>query len=69
MAINSNDQREPDLASMLVSTAEAARLLGTTERHLRRLRERHGLRAVALGGKVRYRRADLAAFVESCRDG
>ena len=53
----------------LLSAAEAARFLGTTERHLRRLREVHGLAAVHLGGKVRFRVEDLEAFIERNQTG
>ena len=54
----------PRASPALLSAAEAARFLGTTERHLRRLRDVHGLAAVHLGGKVRYRVEDLEAFIE-----
>ena len=33
------------------------------------LRSTSGLKAVRLGGKVRYRRSDLAEFIELCSAG
>ena len=54
----------PTIAPVLLTPAEAARVLGTSERHLRRLRMDHGLVAVHLGGKVRYRLNDLLAFID-----
>ena len=54
----------PRASRALLDAAEAAQYLWTTERHLRRLRDLHGLPAVHLGGKVRYRVEDLEAFIE-----
>ncbi len=53
-------------SAFLLTPEQAASLLGTTERHLRYLRSAHGLKAVRLGGKVRYRVSDLDDFVERC---
>lgn len=51
----------------LMDTDDAARYLGTTARHVRRLMTQHGLPVVRLGSKVRFRREDLDEFVESAR--
>lgn len=49
----------------LLDAIEAAKYLGTTPRHLRRLVSAHGLQAVMLGGLRRYRRQDLDQFILS----
>lgn len=59
----------PNSSRPLLDAAETAQYLGTTERHLRRLRDLHGLAAVHLGGKVRYRVEDLEAFIERNQTG
>ena len=40
-------------------------MLGTTVRHLRRLRSENRIPYVKLGGKLRFRRADLVGFIEA----
>jgi excisionase family DNA binding protein len=48
---------------LLLTRDQAAELLGTTERHVRRLVSAGLLTAVRLGGKQRLRRIDLDAFI------
>ena len=49
----------------LLDIEGAARMLGTTVRHLRRLRSENRIPYVKLGGKLRFRRADLVGFIEA----
>jgi len=56
-----------DDASYLLDTAQAATYLGTTVRHIRRLRKDHGLPTIKLGGKPRFLKADLDRFIASLR--
>ena len=66
--VMNRDQSNPiDLSErpVLLTREEAAALLGTTERHVRRLVERGILTAVRLGGKVRIRTEDLDACVSA----
>ena len=59
-------EHQPD-ANQLLDDAQAAARLGTTPRHLRRLRAEHGLPCVRLGAKVRFLRSDLDDFVSRSR--
>lgn len=52
----------------LLDTEQAAEYLGTSARHLRRLRAERIVPALRLGGLVRFHPDDLDAFVESCRE-
>lgn len=47
----------------LVDAEEAAELLGTTERHVRRLRAERRLPYVKVGHKLRFAVKDLEAFI------
>ena len=49
----------------LLDIEDAAHMLGTTVRHLRRLRSENRIPYVKLGGKLRFRRADLVGFIEA----
>ncbi len=49
----------------LLDIEGAAHMLGTTVRHLRRLRSENRIPYVKLGGKLRFRRADLVGFIEA----
>ena len=49
----------------LLDIEGAAHMLGTTVRHLRRLRSENRIPYVKLGGKLRFRRADLVSFIEA----
>lgn len=54
----------------LIDTAEAARILNMSEVTLRTWRSRKiggPLFYRLSGGRVRYRRSDLEAFIQSCR--
>jgi excisionase family DNA binding protein len=51
----------------LFSEDEAAVYLGTTTRHLRRLRDERRMPFVKLGGKVRFDRFDLDKFIKTHR--
>lgn len=48
----------------LVDSDEAARTLGTSARHIRRLVAERRLPFVKVGAFVRFRREDLQAFIE-----
>ena len=48
----------------LADRREAAALLGTTERHIRRLTAERRLPYVKVGGKVRFRVSDLVDFID-----
>jgi excisionase family DNA binding protein len=48
----------------LMSTKDVADMLGCSERHISRLRER-GLRAIRLGSVVRFRPEDVQAYLDS----
>jgi excisionase family DNA binding protein len=48
----------------LLDMAEAARRLGTTERHLRQLWQERRITGVKVGCRVRFRECDLDEFVE-----
>lgn len=54
----------PTLAEPLLTQTEAAALLTLHPRTLRRLTAEGHVRAVHLGRAIRYRRSDLATFVE-----
>jgi excisionase family DNA binding protein len=52
----------------LLDYSQAAEYLGTTERHMRRLRHERRISSVKVGGKVRFDRKDLDAFIEARKD-
>ena len=54
---------------LLVSTREAARMLALSDRTLWTLRQRGTLRAVIIGGAVRYDLSDLRDFVDRAKTG
>ncbi|MCA3005237.1 MAG: helix-turn-helix domain-containing protein [Planctomycetaceae bacterium] len=65
-------QPTPDAGSpLLIDESAAASLLGLSPRTLRNLRRRGVLKSVTVPGVrvVKYRPADLSAFVESLREG
>jgi excisionase family DNA binding protein len=51
----------------LLDLGQAARYLGTTERHIRRLWQERRIAAVKIGRRVRFDQQDLDAFVEANR--
>lgn len=52
----------------LLTPQEVASLLSTTERHLDLLRKRGELTATKIGRKVRYRLADVGAYLDTQRE-
>ena len=50
---------------LLLDIEEAARLLGTTVRQLRRLRFENRITYIKIGNKLRFRRGDLLDYVEA----
>ncbi len=48
----------------LMSTKAVADMLGCSERHVTRLRDR-GLKAIRLGGVVRFRPEDVQEFLDT----
>lgn len=54
--------------TQLLTLEEAAERLGTSVRFIRRLRAERRLPFVKLGRHLRIDSADLAAFVDSCRE-
>jgi len=67
----SGDARRPagreDRVTPLLTRKEAADVLATTERHLRRLVHERRIGFVKVGRFVRFREADIADFVEENR--
>ncbi len=51
----------------LLDLDQAARYLGTTERHVRRLWQERRIAAVKIGSRVRFDPQDLDAFIEAHR--
>ena len=54
---------------LLVTTRDAARMLALSDRTLWTLRQRGTLRAVLIGGAVRYDVADLRDFIARSKTG
>lgn len=52
-----------------IDGAELAQWLGTSERHLRRLIEQHGLPVHRLGRKQRFRRSEVLDWLTASRRG
>ena len=52
----------------LLDLSEAAEYLGTTERHMRRLRYEHRITSLKVGGKVRFDRTDLDAYIDAHKE-
>lgn len=52
----------------LLTQAEAAGRLGTSSRHLRRLRERGDIPTVRIGGLVRVDADDVAAYIAAAKE-
>ena len=55
-------KREHDVEPF-INSAELAGWLGTSERHLRRLVEQHGLPVHRLGRKQRFRRSEVLGWL------
>lgn len=55
------------LIAALMTTAEVARLLNKKESWVRSARRRHLLAFVKVGQAVRYKHADVVAFIEAQR--
>lgn len=53
----------------LLNIEGAAQMLGTTVRHLRRLRSENRIPYTKVGGKLRFRRADLVGFIDANSHG
>ena len=53
----------------LLNIEGAARMLGTTVRHLRRLRSENRIPYTKVGSKLRFRRADLVGFIDANSHG
>lgn len=51
--------------SPLLTLAETAAYLNTTERHIRRLRAESRIPFTKIGGKLRFKRRDLNAYIET----
>lgn len=49
----------------LLDIEGAAHMLGTTVRHLRRLRSENRIPYTKVGGKLRFRCSDLVGFIEA----
>jgi len=62
-------RRSIDPIEGLLTTREAAKLLGVTENAMRHWRrsKRLNLAYIRIGRSVRYRRSDIAEFIESNR--
>jgi len=60
------DARTP-VGSGLLDLAQAAKYLGTSERHVRRLWQERRIAGVKVGRRVRFTRRDLDAFIEKNR--
>jgi excisionase family DNA binding protein len=54
-------------ADYLLTRPEAAQWLGTSERHLERLTSERRIPFVRVGGKIRYLRADITAWLQANR--
>ncbi len=50
----------------LLTTSDVAKILGLSEKTIRKLKER-GLVPINFGGRFRYRKEDVAAFIEKQR--
>jgi|GEM_PF-1767066 len=59
--------RERRLEEGLLDMSGAARYLGTSERHLRRLWQERRITAIKVGRRVRFSRPDLEAFIQANR--
>jgi excisionase family DNA binding protein len=60
--------RTPDVTGTgLLDCGQAAAYLNTSERHVRRLRAEERLGYVKVGGKLRFSRDDLDAYIASNR--
>ena len=53
----------------LLNIEGAAQMLGTTVRHLRRLRSEDRIPYTKVGSKLRFRRADLVGFIDANSHG
>jgi len=54
--------------ALLLTRKEVADVLGTTERHVRRMIESKVLLVTKIEGKVRIHKDDLAAYIKKQRD-
>lgn len=57
--------RNPDGHASLIDVDEAARMLGTSARHIRRLVAERRLPHVKVGHYLRFRPEDLDAFIDA----
>ena len=55
------------LVRRMLTTEEAAKYLGTTPRHIRRLVSDHSLSHYKVGGRVRFADVDLDTWLDSRR--
>lgn len=60
-------QESPTPSSKLLTKAETAEYLGTSERHIERLWATRQIAAIHVGRKIRWRVEDLDAFCEANR--
>ena len=49
---------------VIIQRSEVAKMLATSERHVRRLVEEGKLKAIKIGGKQRFVLSDVEAFIE-----
>ena len=59
--------RNEKVARRMLTTEEAAKYLGTTARHVRRLVSDHSLSHYKVGGRVRFADLDLDAWLDGRR--
>jgi excisionase family DNA binding protein len=57
-------QQKEEHMHHLMSTKDLAEMLGCSERHISRLRDR-GLKAIRLGSVVRFRPEDIQEFLDT----
>ena len=60
-------RKEQDVARQMLTIDEAAKFLGTTPRHLRRLVSDHELSHYKIGGRIRFADVDLDAWLDGQR--
>jgi excisionase family DNA binding protein len=66
-SVSAPSEQHHGLGEGLLDMAQAARYLGTSERHLRRLWQERRVTAIKVGRRVRFTRRDLEAFIEANR--
>lgn len=65
--VTSLADQDSDLNPSLLTTKEAAQLLGTSERHVRELWSTHQLSAIKVGRRVRFHPVDIVDYVNRHR--